>query len=232
MKELANVECIIFDCDGTLVDSEKLNQQALSETFAHYGVQLNADNHWQHFQGGKMTDILADTRDRYNLPVTVDELEPRYREACQRLYLQGVEPVAGVPELLDKLSTQGYELCIASNAPSNKITELLNLTGLSDYFQGRVFSGFDTNSWKPDPDLLHYAAMLMGVPLEKCVFVDDTVRGVQAGINAHIPTFHLQANPSAQKFEHPDVVALHSMPELLAYLSPSHSQVNTCCEGA
>ncbi|MGR5126522.1 HAD-IA family hydrolase [Photobacterium swingsii] len=221
MKKTTDIQCIIFDCDGTLVDSEKISQQALTETFAQFGITLDAASYWQHFKGGKMSDILAETCARVGLRVRVDDLEPIYRKACERLFLQGVKPIAGVPELLDTLNRQGYEMCIASNAPNEKIKHTLELTGLYHYFKGKIFSGFDANSWKPEPDVIHYAAMLMGMPLNRCVFIDDTVRGVEAGINANIQTFHLLSTPSAQKIEHPNVTPLNNMTELLSYLMPS-----------
>ncbi|MGF1693252.1 HAD-IA family hydrolase [Photobacterium kagoshimensis] len=230
MKKSTDIQCIIFDCDGTLVDSEKLSQQALAETFAQFGITLDATSYWQHFKGGKMSDILAETCTRVGLNVRIDDLEPIYRKACKRIFLQGIEPIAGVPELLDTLNNQGYQMCIASNAPIEKIKHTLELTGLYHYFVGKIFSGFEANSWKPEPDVIHYAAMLMGVPLNQCIFIDDTVRGVEAGINANIQTFHLLSTPGGQKIEHPNVIPLNNMAELLGYLVPQKEKEtsNSC----
>ncbi|MDO6498370.1 HAD-IA family hydrolase [Photobacterium sanguinicancri] len=224
MEKSKDIQCIIFDCDGTLVDSEKLSQQALTETFAQFGVTLDATSYWQHFKGGKMSDILAETCSRVGLQARVDDLEPVYRKACERVFLQGIEPIAGVPELLDTLEAQGYEMCIASNAPIEKVKHTLKLTGLDHYFTGKIFSGFDANSWKPEPDVIHYAAMLMGIPLDKCIFIDDTVRGVEAGINAHVQTFHLLSTPDGQRIDHPNVIPLANMTELLNYISQSKQE--------
>ncbi len=64
MDRESNIRCVIFDCDGTLVDSEKLCNQALVNIFARFGVTLSLDDCLRHFQGGKMADILADTCER------------------------------------------------------------------------------------------------------------------------------------------------------------------------
>ncbi|ELR66521.1 Putative phosphatase YieH [Photobacterium marinum] len=213
-----HTRCVIFDCDGTLVDNETLCNQALVNVFNRFGASLQLDDCLKFFQGGKLADILVQTRERAGIKVPIDVLEPLYREECRKLFEQGLYPIPGVPELLRNLCEMGCEMCIASNAPISKIKHTLNLTGLLPYFEGKMFSGFEANSWKPEPDILHFAAMNMGIKLEECVFVDDTVKGVEAGINADIRTFHFAARPGSEKIRHPCVKTIASMPELLEYI--------------
>ncbi|RWX56135.1 6-phosphogluconate phosphatase [Photobacterium chitinilyticum] len=217
-RRKTDIRCIIFDCDGTLVDSETLCNQALVNIFNRLGATLSLEECLSHFQGGKMVDILAETRDRSGINARVDDLEPLYREECRQLFEQGLYPIKGVPELLEALSNMGCDMCIASNAPISKIEHTLSLTGLLPYFEGKLFSGFEANSWKPDPDILHFAAMHMGVMLKECVFVDDTLNGVQAGINAGMRTFHFAATPYSAQISHPRVTTITAMPQLLEHL--------------
>lgn len=218
MNQESHIRCVIFDCEGTLVDSEKLCNQALVNIFVRFGVTLSLKDCLRHFQGGKMADILADTCERVGLTISIDILYPLYRQECKRLFEQGLHPVQGVPELLKTLTANDYEMCIASNAPVSKIEHTLRLTGLLPYFDGKLFSAFEANSWKPEPDLLHFAAMNMGVSLKQCAFVDDTVKGVQAGINAEIRTFHFLTTPESKRVDHPNVTTLTDMPQLLAFI--------------
>ena len=213
-----DIRCVIFDCDGTLVDSETLCNQAIVNIFNHFGASLSLAECLRHFKGGKMVDILAETRKRAGVKISIDVLEPMFREECRRLFEQGLNPIDGVPQLLEALAQKGCDICIASNAPIGKIEHTLQLTGLLPYFKGKLFSGFEANSWKPDPDILHFAAMNMGVRLQECVFVDDTVQGVQAGINAEIRTFHFAATPYSRPIDHPGVTTITAMPQLLDYL--------------
>lgn len=217
-KKETDIRCVIFDCDGTLVDSERLCNQALVNIFNQFGATLSLEECMSHFQGGKMADILAETRERAGIHVPIDTLEPLYREECRQLFEQGLAPIEGVPELLEALSAIGCDMCIASNAPIKKIEHTLGLTGLLPYFEGKLFSGFEANSWKPEPDILHFAAMNMGVMLKECVFVDDTIKGVQAGINADMRTFHFAATPHSAQINHPCVTTISAMPQLLDYL--------------
>jgi len=74
--------------------------------------------------------------------------------------------------------------CIASNGPREKIELCLGVTGLLPHFQGRIASAYEVRSWKPDPGLIVHAASMMGVPVRKCLLVDDSLPGVEAGIAA------------------------------------------------
>ncbi|KLV09636.1 phosphatase [Photobacterium aquae] len=221
MEKKHPTRCVIFDCDGTLVDSEILCNQALVNIFTRQGGQLSLAECIANFQGGKIVDILAETKARTGVTTSIDELEPMYREECRQLFEQYLKPIDGIPELLATLEAKGIDMCIASNGPVFKMKHALGLTQLMPYFEGKLFSGFDASSWKPDPDLLHYAAMHMGYRLQDCVFVDDTVKGIQAGINADVPTFHYNAHSSVGSYLPPQVTTLSSMLALLDHIEPA-----------
>ena len=184
-------QCVIFDCDGTLVDSERLCCQALCDAFNHFGASLSMDEAVSHFEGGKLADILAATKQRLNVNFSIDRLEPVYRQKLDLLFEQQLQPMDGVFDVLDYLNKNNVEFCVASNGPRDKIERCLELTGLLPYFKGKIFSAFDTNSWKPEPDLILYSAMNMGFKLEDCIYVDDTPKGLEAGVRAGVQTVHL-----------------------------------------
>ena len=184
-------KCVIFDCDGTLVDSERLCCLALCATFKKFNATLSMDEAIKHFEGGKLADILSATKQRLAVNVSIDKLEPVYREILDALFEQKLKPMDGVFELLDYLQRHGIEYCVASNGPKVKIRRSLELTGLLPYFEDRIFSAFDTNSWKPEPDLVLYSVMTMGFRLEECIYIDDTPKGLEAGIRAGVKTVQL-----------------------------------------
>ena len=184
-------KCVIFDCDGTLVDSERLCCLALCATFKKFNATLSMDEAIKHFEGGKLADILSATKQRLGVKVSIDKLEPIYRDILDTLFEQKLKPMDGVFEVLDYLQRHNIEYCVASNGPKVKIRRSLELTGLLPYFEDRIFSAFDTNSWKPEPDLVLYSAMTMGFRLEECIYIDDTPKGLEAGIRAGVKTVQL-----------------------------------------
>ncbi len=214
------IECVIFDCDGTLVDSEVLTQQALVNVFAKYDVELSLEDCMNRFQGGKMTDILRKTCSQSGVSIRIDELEPQFRDECTRLFEKHLDPIPGVPQLLDKLKNAGIEVCVASNGPTSKMEHTLKLTGLYDHFHGKLFSAFDTNAWKPAPDLLLFSALNMAVPVRNCLFIDDTVLGVESGINANMNTIYFRTMPGKAEVHHPLVTTCSSMEEVEAAIFP------------
>tara|TARA_Y100001956_G_scaffold80935_1_gene97149 strand:- start:1443 stop:2090 length:648 start_codon:yes stop_codon:yes gene_type:complete len=185
------IKCVIFDCDGTLVDSERLCCEALCQVFNQFGAELSMDDAISHFEGGKLADILAVTKQRLGVKVSIDRLEPLYREYLDALFDAQLQPMDGVFDVLQYLDNKGIEYCVASNGPRAKIERALHLTGLLPHFKGKVFSAFDTNSWKPEPDLVMYSAMNMGFKLEECLYIDDTPKGLEAGVRAGVKTVHL-----------------------------------------
>ncbi|UPQ89934.1 HAD-IA family hydrolase [Vibrio sinaloensis] len=188
----SQIKCVIFDCDGTLVDSERLCCLALCETFKRFNASLTMEQAVEHFEGGKLADILTATQARLGLSVSLDQLEPVYRDILDQLFDQQLKPMDGVFELLDYLRRHDIEFCVASNGPRDKVQRSLELTGLACYFEDVIFSAFDTNSWKPEPDLILYCAMTMGFTLEECLYVDDTPKGLEAGVRAGVETIQLR----------------------------------------
>ncbi|NVC94552.1 HAD family hydrolase [Vibrio natriegens] len=209
-----NVKCVIFDCDGTLVDSERLCCQALVHVFNQHGAELTIDECVSHFKGGKLADILRDTKALMDINVPIDVLEPEYRQELQKLFVRHLQPMDGAKQLLSFFDSHNIEYCVASNGPKDKIEYALELTGLLDAFKGKVFSAFDANSWKPEPDLLMYSAMNMGFLPSDCLYIDDTPKGVEAGINAGIKTVHLFNGEDINRVDDERVIKIQHFDEL------------------
>ncbi|QLE58372.1 HAD-IA family hydrolase [Nostoc sp. TCL26-01] len=172
--------CVIFDLDGTLVDSERLCNQAFIDLlpFIHESVESLI----LRYRGRKLALILADIEKRYGEKLPID-FEATYRHRVDELFEFYLQPIPGVPEMLKTLE---YPVCIASSAPIAKIRKALSVTGLSHYFGNRLFSSYEVGSWKPHPGLFLYAASKMGFSLESCVVIEDSDVGIQAAHSAGI----------------------------------------------
>ncbi|GLQ72096.1 HAD family hydrolase [Vibrio sp. vnigr-6D03] len=220
------IRCVIFDCEGTLVDSETLCCQAIVDVFAHFNKPISLEDCLNHFQGGKPADILSETCHRLNCNLSLDLLEPLYRDRKQSLYEAKLKPVKGASYLLKQLQQMGINVCIASNSESDRIAHALELTNLDGFFHNAIYSAFDANSWKPEPDLLLYAALNMGVSPKECIYVDDTLKGVEAGIKARMQTYYYRPSQPEYQVDHELVHTISNIEELLKSLEEKDPQFN------
>lgn len=205
------VECVLFDCDGTLVDSEVLCSKAYVHMFAHYGIELALEEVFKKYKGIKLYEIIerVNTEQGVNLPAS--DLEPIFRQEVARLFDAELQPIAGARELLAQMTAP---MCTVSNGPVSKMQHSLGLTDMLSYFDDRLFSGYDIQRWKPDPAIVFHAAQQMQVPVERCILVDDSVAGAQAGIAAGIPVFYFCADPHNQPIDHPLVTTFDDLAQL------------------
>ncbi|MBP2169013.1 HAD superfamily hydrolase (TIGR01509 family) [Erwinia toletana] len=208
-----SIECVFFDCDGTLVDSELICTQSYVNTFAQYGVALSLQEMFEKYKGVKLYDIVADVCAQYQLDVPVAELESAYRQEVARLFDADLQPIAGAQQLLARVSVP---MCVVSNGTVKKMQHSLGLTDMLRYFDDRLFSGYDIECWKPDPELMYHAAEKMRVAVDRCILVDDSEAGAKAGIAAGIPVFYYCADAHNKPLDHPLVTMFDDMAQLPA----------------
>jgi HAD superfamily hydrolase (TIGR01509 family) len=178
-------EAIIFDSDGTLVDSENLGNQVIVEYVAEFGLTLSLEEAVTQFRGRKMADTITLIEQRLGHPVPSNFL-PELRRRMAIAFEARLEPMPGVEALLQYLR---IPYCVASNGPHEKMEVSLRATGLLPYFEGRIFSAYEIGSWKPAPGLFLHAARALGAHPERCAVVEDSVLGVQAGKAAGMTVF-------------------------------------------
>lgn len=188
--------CVIFDLDGTLVDSESLNCRGFIDLIPEIDEPIAALA--RRYRGVRLADILGDISRRYD--VHLDEaFAGFYREYVAALYDSHLTENPGVSRLLGRLP---YRLCVASSAPLSKIVHALEVTGLSGYFDGSLFSAYEINHWKPSPRLFLHAASRMEFEPSHCVVVEDSPSGVKAGLAAGMHVCHYRgADSPADRYQ-------------------------------
>lgn len=174
------IKCIIFDCDGTLVDSEYLCNLGLEIKLREYGVKTSANEMMKIFRGCKLSTILDTLESQYNIKLR-DDFIPAYRLLVDELFEKNLKPCKGVREILTEIV---HPKCVASSGPLEKIIKALSTTGLLNYFNGNLFSSYDVGSWKPDPGIFLHAASQMGFQPHECVVVEDSPAGISAAKSA------------------------------------------------
>ena len=215
-NRLEQIGAIIFDCDGTLVDSEPITVQVLVDQVGEFGLKLEYDEALGLFVGRDMAMILVELEKRTDrsLPEDfVDEFRRRQAIELQR----SVTSIPGASELLSVVSVGKSPICVASNAPRAKIELNLQATDLSQFFPpSHIFSAYDVNKWKPDPTLFLHVAQQLGVPPEDCVVIEDSLAGIEAGIAAGMQTIGYAASASQQPTD--KVRFVHHLADLIPVL--------------
>ena len=189
---------VIFDCDGVLVDSERLTHQVVVDMLAEHGVALGFDEAVDRFIGMSMANGLVQLKALLGgtLP---DDFLPEMGRRTRAAFRAGLTTVPGVEAVLDSLQRP---FCVASNGNHAKVNFTLGHTGLLPRFTGRIFTADDVAHPKPAPDLFLLAARTLGVPPARTTVVEDTPTGVAAaraagmrviGFAAMTPAGRLQA---------------------------------------
>lgn len=188
-----DIRAVIFDSDGTLVDSEVPGLDVLHEMACAHGLSLSRAQAHAQFRGVRMADIVGWIGAQ--LPVRADAADDfatdftrRYRAAITRRFEAELAPMPGAVDLLARLA---LPFGVASNGPRAKVELTLRLTGLLPYVGERIFSAYDDGMFKPDPALFVHAARALGQPARHCAVVEDSIPGLQAGLAAGMQVFSL-----------------------------------------
>lgn len=180
-----DVELVIFDCDGVLVDTEPRALEVDQRVLADVGWQLSADDVVERFLGRSEQHLIGQIESHIGRSIASDWVET-YSLWYAEAFDSGLEPVAGILTALDALDISS---CVASSGSQKKMKQTLGATGLYERFAGRIFSADEVRHGKPAPDLFLYAAAAMGVVASRCVVVEDSQYGVQAARAARMRSF-------------------------------------------
>jgi HAD superfamily hydrolase (TIGR01509 family) len=166
--------CLIFDLDGTLVDSEPLCSQAFLDLLPQ--LDDTVPGLMRRYRGMQLARVFSDLALRigHALP---EKFEATYRARVAQLYDQSLAPMPGAVEVLSALP---YPKCVASNGPLAKTLHGLRVSGIAHFFGDNIFSSYQVGHWKPEPHLFLHAARTMNYSPDRCLVVEDSVAGLQA----------------------------------------------------
>jgi len=176
-------DLIIFDCDGTLVDSEILSNSLIATMLREIGIATTDEECIALFKGKSFADIenYIDQKLDHQLEFNFQE---SFRQRSRILFEAELEPIKGAEAFIQSL---GMPICVASNGPQIKMKTTLSVTGLDKYFpDGTIFSAYDFQTWKPEPRLFLEACRRMGSVPEKTLVIEDTVVGGIAAQRANM----------------------------------------------
>ncbi len=219
MQAKDSVSLVIFDCDGVLVDTEKFYVELLLEFSAPYCLGLDLTDAMRLFCGVTLKRCMEiiETLSASKLP---DDFFAQFRDEFARRIEHCIVPIEGIKETLEQIT---IPICVASNSSMKSLDQMLKLVGLYDYFSERIFSAYDLQKWKPEPDLFLKAAAAMGTDPRNCLVIEDSLVGVQAAQAAGMKVFAYAGSEysSASLFsaDVPTFTRMSELPELIASLN-------------
>lgn len=216
---------VILDCDGVLVDSERITSRVFAGLLTELGIPHTQQEVLTRFTGHSMAECQAIAEElNGGRPLAVD-LGDTLLARARAAYAAELTPVPGVVEVLDLLDALGIPCCVASNGDHEKMDATLGVTGLRERFAGKRFSARDVARAKPAPDLFLHAAEALGVAPAECVVVEDSPLGVQGGVAAGMAVLgyaelieagRLREAGAARTF-----TAMAELPALLGLVAPA-----------
>jgi HAD superfamily hydrolase (TIGR01509 family) len=209
---------VIFDCDGVLVDSEKIAVRVSASGLTQLGWPLSEADILERFVGRSDAYIHADIAAHLGTSVA-DAWQLEFQGLYRQALAAELKPVDGIVEAVTAITVQ---TCVASSGTHEKIRYSLGLVGLLERFDGRIFSVTDVLRPKPAPDLFRYAASRMSVEPGACVVVEDSPSGIEAARAAGMRAFgYIGGLTSRHRLEGPDTVVFDDMRKLPLLISDS-----------
>lgn len=209
-----SIQAVIFDCDGTLVDSEVISLKVLVDLVEKEGLTIPHQEAVDAWSGCDLADVFAEVERRMAKKLPVDFLDTFRKHQLQQLEAN-VQPIPGAAALLQAIR---FPFCVASNAPQYKIRLCLESTGLLPFVDSQqIYSAYDVNAWKPRPDLFLHAAECLGVKPKHCAVVEDSAVGLDAGLAAGMNVFGF--DPHGKLPHRPGVQVVGCLSELLSTFS-------------
>lgn len=190
------VEAIIFDMDGTLVDTEPFNTEIEQRQFDQNNLTISEEEH-KKYLGTASEAMWRDIVERYGLSKPVSQLVEENHAECVAYFseLKEIPVMPGVIDLLEKLWQQGVPTAVASSSTPEMIDLILTRTQLKKYFNV-ILSTQEVGKSKPAPDVFLMTAQKLGVDPSKCLVVEDSKNGIAAAQNAGMTCVAFQSENS------------------------------------
>jgi HAD superfamily hydrolase (TIGR01509 family) len=175
---------VIFDVDGTLIDSNDGHARAWVDALAEFGHEVTYERVRPliGMGGDKVLPELTGLRDESD---EGKEIAERREAIFRERYLPQVKALPGARELLVRLRDDGFRLAVASSSKKEMLKKLLALVGAEDLLETKTSSD-DADNSKPDPDIVEAARKRLDEPADRCVMIGDTPYDVEASLRARI----------------------------------------------
>lgn len=180
---LKNIEAIIFDLDGSLVDSMWIWPEVDEEYFVKYGL-TKPEGFYEEMEGKSYTEVAQLYLDTFpQLPCTIDEIKQEWNDMTYEKYCTEVPLKPGAREMIETLYAQGVRFGIASSNSIDLVKAVIRALGVEQYFDS-IHTSCEVRTGKPAPDVYLLAARDLQIAPEHCLVFEDVPMGILAGKKA------------------------------------------------
>ena len=180
---LKDIEAVIFDLDGSLVDSMWIWPEVDEEYFVKYGL-IKPEGFYEEMEGKSYTEVAQLFLDTFpQLPCTVDEIKQEWNDMTYEKYCTEVPLKPGAREMIETLYEQGIRFGIASSNSIDLVKAVIRALGVEHYFDS-IHTSCEVRTGKPAPDVYLLAARDLQIAPEHCLVFEDVPMGILAGKNA------------------------------------------------
>lgn len=171
---------MIFDCDGVLIDSEAIAARCLVEAHREIGVEIDRDFVAEHYLGRSFPVVEKVVKRDFGV-VLPEHFESRYRARLLEAYDSELRVMPGVVGVIEAL---GVPYSLATSSSPKRLAHSLSVVALDRYFEGRCVTASEVKRGKPAPDIYLHVAKRWNADPERCLVIEDSLVGVEAGLAA------------------------------------------------
>lgn len=205
-------KAIIFDMDGTIVDSEKIWKRAGDELLKRRNVILSDKQHQElHdiLHGGALTHSCSIIKEFAGLPEPVEDLIREKLAIAHDLYAHGINFIEGFLPFHATAQSKQLKMAVATNATADFVAITDTILNLSRLFGKHVYHMSHVTRAKPAPDIYLYAAEQLGIDPTQCVAIEDSAHGIHAAIQAGMYTIGINTAKTPEKLKHAHMIIDH-----------------------
>ena len=187
IENYENIQLIIFDCDGVLIDSETISAKVISNQFNKLGIDINTQYVQKHFVGQSYLKVKGHVLKNFNIQLA-DNFEEEYRVELLKVFDKELKIVPGIENILKQLNIQK---CVATSSSKKRATSSLKTVGIYEYVKDNIFSAYNLgDKGKPAPDIYLNSAKKFNIEPQNVLVIEDSLVGIEGGKRAGMRTWH------------------------------------------
>jgi beta-phosphoglucomutase len=221
IKIKEKIKAIIFDMDGTIIETEHIWDQAVKNTLGSQSISLDKDEEkklYSEIAGIGLIECWEKLKKEFNLEKSVLELSNATKQSAIQNFNKDIKFIGGFEYFHKQLKDHNISSCIATNCDSESLSHIAKKINLFKFFGNDIYNiAHVNNKSKPDPALFLHAAKKLNASPDECIVFEDSLHGFQAAKSAGMKCIGIQGKKNSIFLHHANHVIEHydNAPEAL-----------------